>query len=548
MTNRAALYLRSSKDRSDVSIDAQRRALQELASTKGLVVVTEFADAVESGKDEDRPAFQDLIRGLKAGGRQWDHVLVLDTSRVARRRHIAQIFEHECQRAGVKLHFRNVPDTDPVTGMLLKAILQAMDEWHSLTSKAKGLAGMAENVRQGWRAGGKAPRGYELEYHPTGAIRDGAPVLKSKLKPTDEGQLVATYLRARAAGRARGLVMKELQLPWSAGSMNDLEWMALTYAGHTVWGQTNELTRDGYMNGAKRKPRSEWTIQRDTHQALITDDEAEAILAQLERGQRVMVRATDRPFLLTGLLVDQEGRPWTGEWDSKMDAGLYRVNGKGRRISCRRVDEAVLDQVKADLSSDEAVDRVLLAMRAFVAEPVDEKAIASAERRVAQLTSKVGTLVDLLTEASEAERAAFRRSIATHEAERSSLLNDLDALRTKAKQQREAQGYTAADARRLLGMLFDALASSQESLDVEMTKAALGGLVEKIVLDSSTEHCHIHYRIGAAEAAPDTGIVVATLRSVETTPVRWVSGVIVAQRRNHPRGGPVEPLTARRRA
>lgn len=56
MSNRATLYLRSSKDRSDVSIDAQRRALHELAVARGLVVVGEFADAVESGKDDDRPA------------------------------------------------------------------------------------------------------------------------------------------------------------------------------------------------------------------------------------------------------------------------------------------------------------------------------------------------------------------------------------------------------------------------------------------------------------------------------------------------------------
>ena len=73
----------------------------------------------------------------------------------------------------MRVIYRNVPDADPVTEMLLKSILQAMDEWHSLTSRQKGLAGMAENVRQGWRAGGKAPRGYRLEYQATGTIRDG---------------------------------------------------------------------------------------------------------------------------------------------------------------------------------------------------------------------------------------------------------------------------------------------------------------------------------------------------------------------------------------
>jgi site-specific DNA recombinase len=531
VTNRAALYLRSSKDRSDVSIDAQRRALQELAGTKGLIVVAEFADAVESGKDEDRPGFQDLIRFLKSHSRQWEHVLVLDTSRVARRRHISQIFEHECHRAGVHLHFKNVPDTDPVTGMLLKAILQAMDEWHSLTSRAKGLAGMAENVRQGWRAGGKAPRGYELEYHSTGAIREGSPVLKSKLRPNDDAPLVVTYLRARAAGRPRGMLIRELQLQWTDGSLNDLEWMALTYAGHTVWAKSNERTRDGYVGGTKRKPRSEWTIQRDTHQALITDAEAEALLDQLERRRTVAVRTTARPFLLTGILMDPQGRPWAGEWDARMAAGLYRV-GKGKRVSCRRVDAVVVDQVRADLEGDEAVRHLLAAMRDLVAEPVDGKAIAAAERRVTQLTNKVATLVDMLTEAEGGERDAYRRSIGVHEAERAGLLKELEQLRQRADQQAQAKAFTEADARRLLRVLFDGLQAGLDADDVETTKAALGGLVEKIVLDASAEHLHIHYRIGASEEVPHTGVNVATLRGSEATPVTFSSTARILAKRN----------------
>jgi hypothetical protein len=50
-----------------------------------------------------------------------------------------------------------------------------MDEVHSMLSREKGLAGMAENVRRGHRAGGRAPIGYRLERIETGAIRDGAP-------------------------------------------------------------------------------------------------------------------------------------------------------------------------------------------------------------------------------------------------------------------------------------------------------------------------------------------------------------------------------------
>jgi hypothetical protein len=77
-----------------------------------------------------------------------------------------------------------------------------MDEVHSMLSREKGLAGMAENVRRGHRAGGRAPIGYRLERIPTGAIRDGAPVTKSKLEPSEQAPAIAAISKARAAGEA----------------------------------------------------------------------------------------------------------------------------------------------------------------------------------------------------------------------------------------------------------------------------------------------------------------------------------------------------------
>src|SRR4051812_3317598 len=120
----AATYLRSSKDRKDASIDAQRRELASLASGRQLRPAAEFADAVESGKDEDRPGFQQLLAAVRNPRRGWDTLLVLDTSRIARRRHIAIMFEHECAKRSVRIIYKSVPESDPVTEMLLKSILQ----------------------------------------------------------------------------------------------------------------------------------------------------------------------------------------------------------------------------------------------------------------------------------------------------------------------------------------------------------------------------------------------------------------------------------------
>jgi DNA invertase Pin-like site-specific DNA recombinase len=114
-----------------------------------------------------------MLRELKARERTWSAILIYDTSRIGRRRYIAEAFRHECKKLGVEIIFAKVPEVDPISQVILDSVLQAMDEVHSLMSREKGLAGMAENVRQGFRAGGRAPYGYRLISIDTGQIRDG---------------------------------------------------------------------------------------------------------------------------------------------------------------------------------------------------------------------------------------------------------------------------------------------------------------------------------------------------------------------------------------
>ena len=252
-STRAVLYLRSSKDRSDVSIDAQRRELAALASQRGLTIAGEYSDIIVSGSDEVRPGLSRLVEDMRARGRQWGTVLLLDTSRLARQPIIAVMFERDAERAGVQVVYKSIPDDDPISGMLLKNVLRGIDRWHSLTSKRKGLAGMAENVRQGWRAGGRAPRGYRLVSMGTGAVREGSEVEKTKLEPNDEAPVVSEYLRMRAEGIGRGVLARQLKIPWPQTTLNGMEWNALTYAGHTH----NEHGMGGYKGGVKRRPRDE---------------------------------------------------------------------------------------------------------------------------------------------------------------------------------------------------------------------------------------------------------------------------------------------------
>lgn len=477
---RAAIYCRSSKDRHDVSIDAQRRELVALAKTRSQRVVAEFVDAVESGKDDDREGFRNLIAAVRDPRRGWDTLLVLDTSRIARRRHLAMMFERECELRTVRLVYKSIPDTNDITGMLLRSFLQAMDEWHSLTSKAKGLAGMRENVRQGFRAGGRAPIGYRLDSIETGATRDGAPVKKSRLVPGADAATVQAYLRARAAGVPRS---KAGMPDMAKASAVGLEWNAMTYAGHTVWNVHAEAG-----TGRKRRPRSEWVVQRDTHEALITDAEAEAILNKLEAYAPSRTRRRESGYLLAGLLETKAGIVFHGDRD------YYRV--KGRRVQADDVDRVVTAQVMRDIQSSAFVRAVTAAAKAI---RVDNTAHAARDA-LAAADARLQRLLALVEQTDMP--APLLRQMETVEAERGRLLATLAIAEEEAEQRAALSRITEHEVKRLLAERAAAL----DDAEPEAVRQVLQGLLSRVVLDGDA--IEVHYRVersGRGLKAPAIG-------------------------------------------
>lgn len=493
---RAAIYLRSSKDRSDVSIDAQRRQLQQLASERGYLIAAEYADVVESGKDDQRPGFQSLVSAVRNRRRGWDALLILDTSRLARRRHIALIFEEvECRKHGVKVVYKSLPDSDPITEMLLKSILQAMDEWHSLTSKAKGLAGMAENVRRGWRAGGRAPMGYRLEHVETGAVREGSPVVKSRLVPSEEAGKVAAYLKARAGGVTRRSALAEAGLSISETTAVGIEWNATTYAGHTVWNQRYEVTAGGYTGGVKRRPRHEWIIQKATHDPLITDEEAEILVRALETSTREASRRTQSDYLLSGLLKDKDGKPFHGDGE-----GFYRV-GKGRRIKAATIETAVLAQLVENLRAGDFVKAFTAAAKAQAESRKKDVDLPRMRKELAEIERMISRLTGLLGQTTTPD--PLLRQIETHEVRRVALEEEVTRRSQIEAEADKVRGLTEAQVARILR----ALAEDVESLDRDRLKDFVRGLLEKVEIDLAASTFQISYRLSAGDrvASPRLG-------------------------------------------
>lgn len=484
-TSNAVLYLRSSKDRADVSIESQRHALVQLAADKRLTIVGEFVDAVESGKDNDRPGFQRMLEEIKQRDRAWSTILLLDTSRLARRMAAAVLFEEEtCKPRGITVVYKSLPDMDQAERALIKAVHHGVDEWHSLTSKRKGMDGMRTNVGNGFRAGGRAPVGYKLEYVNTGAIRDGRPVLKSRLIQSEMADIMQRYLKERAAGARREPLVARLGMTMSSSSLVGVEWNAMTYAGHTVWNVHCEHQDGGYIGGSKRRPRAEWLIKRDTHEGLITDSEAEAILSRLEAASVKRPRRTPAAYLLTGLLRTSDGRAWYG------DKHRYYRNG-ACHLHIRDVDVAILGRVAKDLRSSAFSQALARQMkksygREFGGEiqrlRTSETAITARISRFMDMASQLETPGPVLRKIEELEKDRIRLAAEIKTAQRDAAMANAAATITDAQ----------------VGQLLDTIAGNMDGLDREQLKDFLTGFCEGITLDPDSVTARIHYKIPLA--------------------------------------------------
>ncbi len=488
---KTAVYLRSSKDRSDVSIDAQRRELKALAEKRKLLLVQEFTDIVESAKDEDRPGFQSLLRELKSPDREWTVLLMTEHTRLARNQFIAQIFKHEATKLGVEIVYAIAPDLDPITRLMLDSFMEAQAQVHSMMSKQKGLGGMRENVAQGYRAGGRAPTGYQLNKIETGTVRDGVPVTKSTLIPSDKAPMIASYLKLRAKGEPRSKSAASAGLSLAVSTLIGIEWNALTYAGHTVWNVRNEHKRgEGYKGINKRRPKEEWVINKNTHEALISDNEAEIILKRLENshiGKKVSEAKTGASnYLLTGLLKTPAGDLWIGSGNEH-----YRTRPgqgkKGRWLNKEKVDAAITEQILDDIVSPKFVSKVANATKK-AAESLCEDPAEEFRREVESINKQISKAMDLAIKLDNPDPAL--RKINELETQRKPLEDQIAFLERERLMQLALANITEPH----VSSLLKTFADNFRSIPKERWKESMRPLIKQIVLDPETLDCCIDYK------------------------------------------------------
>jgi len=474
MAKRVALYLRSSKDKHDVSVESQRRVLEQHVTSNGDIVVHHFVDKVESAKTANRPAFQEMMSEVKSKECRFQRIYCYDTSRFSRRMYDAQLYKHLLKKNDIELFFLKLPKSDPLMDTVLESLMEIFDEFHSQKSKMDGLRGMRENVNQGWRAGGQAPVGYKLEKTVVGT-RDGEPITKSKLICDPKiFQTIQQYLKGRATGIARVHLVTKLGMTIPKSSLIYLEEGALLYAGHTVWNRHNEKIDGRYKGGKRYRDRKEWVIQRDTHQAMITDEEAETLLSNREKDRAARKRRRISTYLLTGLIKCRCGANLCGE------CGYYRCPKRcgNRGIKKETLEQVFINLVFEELFSSETIEDLKEAIRkktlkSKLAKPNRQEEL---NKQLRTLEKEIDGIIDLIQQVTH-KRTLLSRIDALEE-ERTEVETELNII-TKSPVAKAVNAKTKDISR----FLKDYKKKFQDS-DIQRKKAMIMGLISSAILDN----------------------------------------------------------------
>lgn len=322
---KVAIYIRVSttyqidKD----SLPMQRKDLIAYAELiLGITAYEIFEDAGYSGKNTDRPAFQDMMRRVRSG--EFSHVLVWKIDRISRNLlDFAEMYE-ELRDLRVTFVSKNEQfDTSTAIGeAMLKIILVFAELERNMTSE-RVTAAMISRANNGQWNGGRIPFGYD--YDPDAgefSIREDESQICQLLKDD--------YLQNKSLTHTSRLLNERgyktrAGADWSPTAV----WIIASspfYAG---------IYRYNRYKGTEHRtenPEDEWVMVPDHHPAIFTVNEHEAMLQLLKDNARSLENIVGRPHGGNSVHLFS-GIAYCGKCGNKMVSTPGKLHADGYRPS-----------------------------------------------------------------------------------------------------------------------------------------------------------------------------------------------------------------------
>ena len=141
------IYARfSCHSQTEQSIEGQLRVCYEYAEAHNYTVVGEYIDRAQSGKFDNRTAFQKMISD--SDKHTFEGVLVYQLDRFARNRYDSAIYKAKLKKNGVRVLSAKENISDDASGILIEGVLESMAEYYSVELSQKINRGMALNAEK----------------------------------------------------------------------------------------------------------------------------------------------------------------------------------------------------------------------------------------------------------------------------------------------------------------------------------------------------------------------------------------------------------------
>ena len=318
--NRVAIYVRVSTLH-QIDRDSLPMQKQDLIAYASLMLGTDdyviFEDAGYSGKNTDRPKFQEMMAQIRAGG--FTHLLVWKIDRISRNLLDFASMYQELKDLGVVFVSKNEQfDTSTAMGeAMLKIILVFAVLERNMTSE-RVTATMISRASNGQWNGGRVPYGYnwdsdnqefhfnEDEYNIARMIHDKYEEMRSLVR--EARWMNEQGYRTRAGNE------------WSPVSLLIIL-RSVFYCGDYRYNVLKEGDRQ------KVKDESEWVTVQDHHPAIISREQKERIISILDANSRLcktrnMYSSPKHTHIFSGLIYcGNYGKPMGSSPASKKADG-----------------------------------------------------------------------------------------------------------------------------------------------------------------------------------------------------------------------------------
>lgn len=163
--HKVAIYIRvSSKIQVEegYSLAAQKERLIKMCETNGYIIYKVYADEGKSGKDTNRPAFQEMMADMREG--KFDKILVMKLDRISRSVIDLEIMIKEMQDYNV--HFESASekiDTSSSFGMMFVRLLAIFAQFERERISERVSDAFEEMISDGKAITGSQPFGYKID-------------------------------------------------------------------------------------------------------------------------------------------------------------------------------------------------------------------------------------------------------------------------------------------------------------------------------------------------------------------------------------------------